>query len=366
MMTNEGFADKDEVKIGFTNDLERRRKDLSGTSVSRPFSIAYSVCVRNARELEQFVHHELRDYRINDNREFFSCGVDLAIATIDELMVRYSIERSGGVTDFDYSKARLEQNDEEAYELGEQAYERCGYSTDKKINFEARASNCTSGIAFSEFVRGWRDAEDYEKRKLERESQARAKESEAAARVYAVKESAYNEFRSSAVKKNESRLAGWGTLILLTLVVLAAIAGAASFAAQLFVYGIFIVPGVAFLFRNDGVPNMAEWEKQEKECRNATAISSDQVENKLNTGASLVECTGSGRSRSYTHAENALNITCQKSSAYPAEKKPAYINSWDLPKNINQPKNPKPYTPTKLEQYLLDREKEAKSSQSKG
>ncbi|WVH08999.1 MAG: hypothetical protein EoVTN8_312 [Fluviibacter phosphoraccumulans EoVTN8] len=52
VMTNDGFADKNEVKIGFTNDLERRRKDLSGTSVSRPFTIVYSVCVCNARSLE--------------------------------------------------------------------------------------------------------------------------------------------------------------------------------------------------------------------------------------------------------------------------------------------------------------------------
>lgn len=355
VMTNEGFADKNEVKIGYTNDLDRRRKDLSGTSVSRPFTIAYSVCVHNARSLEQFVHHELKDFRINESREFFSCGVDLAIKTIDDLMTRYGITGVDGLKDFDYSTARHEQTDDIAYELGELAYERCGYSTDKKINFEARANNCTGGIAFSEFVRGWRDAEDYENSKNKQERAARAKESEIAAKAHALKEIAYKKFKEEAVSKNERKISGWGVIALLTLVALAATSGAPSLAAQLFFFGIFIVPGITFLFRTGGVPSMAEWERQEKKMQLATPPQGMHETNQLHTGVRLVEHhAGTSHSRSYTHAENALNVSRENQLAKETAKKTVHITSWDLPKSSGAPSVP--YTPTKLEQYLLDQE----------
>ncbi|WVH08998.1 MAG: hypothetical protein EoVTN8_311 [Fluviibacter phosphoraccumulans EoVTN8] len=174
--------------------------------------------------------------------------MEQAIATIDDLMTRYGIEAEGTAKDFDSKKARNEQTDELAYELGVIAYEQNGYSTDKKINFEARAHNCASGVAFAEFVRGWRDAADFEKERYEKERKVRAQEVQLAVRASAINEKAYIEFRKNAVYRNEQKIVGWGAVSLIVLMFLAASMGSMALAVQNFLYGIFVVLGLPFCF----------------------------------------------------------------------------------------------------------------------
>ncbi len=73
-MTNPSFKDG-YCKCGFSNDPERRRKELSNrTAVPRPYELIYSMRVSNMRDAEALLHRELpkagfiRDTR---DREFF-------------------------------------------------------------------------------------------------------------------------------------------------------------------------------------------------------------------------------------------------------------------------------------------------------
>jgi T5orf172 domain len=60
------------VKIGHTQgNLEERVRQLSGTSVARPFDVSASFYVRESAETERLVHEKLVAYRYSQNREFF-------------------------------------------------------------------------------------------------------------------------------------------------------------------------------------------------------------------------------------------------------------------------------------------------------
>ena len=61
----------DMVKIGVTDDLETRIKQLDTTSVALPFECYYAVEVANANAIERRLHHGLAEYRTRKNREFF-------------------------------------------------------------------------------------------------------------------------------------------------------------------------------------------------------------------------------------------------------------------------------------------------------
>ena len=86
ILTNECMPDT--IKIGFTEDLERRIKDLDNTSVALPFECFYAVQVDDARAIERLIHQGLDEYRVRPNREFFQCAPEKAksILKITETM----------------------------------------------------------------------------------------------------------------------------------------------------------------------------------------------------------------------------------------------------------------------------------------
>lgn len=62
------------IKIGFTNNLKKRLKDLDTTGVARPFEPYMTVSTKKYRDLEKVIHHELdklTEARTRSNREFF-------------------------------------------------------------------------------------------------------------------------------------------------------------------------------------------------------------------------------------------------------------------------------------------------------
>ncbi len=60
------------VKIGRTEDLERRVRDLSSHSaVPIPFEIYYACTVSDANIVERRIHEGFSDHRVNKKREFF-------------------------------------------------------------------------------------------------------------------------------------------------------------------------------------------------------------------------------------------------------------------------------------------------------
>ena len=70
ILTNECMPDT--IKIGVTDVLEQRVKQLANSSVALPFQCYYAVEVDNASVIEKKLHEGLDDCRIRQNREFFN------------------------------------------------------------------------------------------------------------------------------------------------------------------------------------------------------------------------------------------------------------------------------------------------------
>ena len=68
----------DTIKIGITDDLESRMKQLDNTSTPLPFECYYAVEVEDARAIEKKIHEGLDDKRIRQNREFFNATAEQA------------------------------------------------------------------------------------------------------------------------------------------------------------------------------------------------------------------------------------------------------------------------------------------------
>ena len=86
ILTNECMPDT--IKIGITDNLERRIKELDRTNMALPFECYYAVEVPNAEVLEKKMHEGLQHFRIRENREFFSVPPEQAksILQIAEIM----------------------------------------------------------------------------------------------------------------------------------------------------------------------------------------------------------------------------------------------------------------------------------------
>ena len=81
ILTNQSMPDT--IKIGITDNLERRIKELDNTSVPLPFECYYAVEVDDASKIEKKIHEGLDDKRIRDNREFFRMIPEHAKAALE-------------------------------------------------------------------------------------------------------------------------------------------------------------------------------------------------------------------------------------------------------------------------------------------
>lgn len=80
ILTNESMPDT--IKIGITDNLERRIKELDNTSTPLPFECFYAVEVEDASVIEKQLHQGLDDKRIRQNREFFNATPEQAKALL--------------------------------------------------------------------------------------------------------------------------------------------------------------------------------------------------------------------------------------------------------------------------------------------
>lgn len=80
ILTNEAMPDY--AKIGKTNDLQRRMKELYHTSVPLPFECAYAAVVDDATFVEKQLHDAFADYRVVSNREFFRVDPERVVSAI--------------------------------------------------------------------------------------------------------------------------------------------------------------------------------------------------------------------------------------------------------------------------------------------
>ena len=81
ILTNESMPDT--IKVGITDNLDRRVRELDNTSTPLPFECYYAVEVENASVIEKKIHEGLDDKRIRQNREFFNVTPEQAKAILE-------------------------------------------------------------------------------------------------------------------------------------------------------------------------------------------------------------------------------------------------------------------------------------------
>ena len=79
------------LKIGYTGKKpEERATQLSkSTGVPTPFRVAFATKCHDGEGMEYEVHQELKEYRVNNDREFFSCTLEEAQKVIEKIGQRY-------------------------------------------------------------------------------------------------------------------------------------------------------------------------------------------------------------------------------------------------------------------------------------
>ena len=102
------------VKIGITDNLERRIKELSRhTCVPLPFECFYAVEVNgDAKKIEQKIHEGFDDQRVRQEREFFYTTPEQAksILEILEIMGGKNATPKGDILDTAQDKQALEKS----------------------------------------------------------------------------------------------------------------------------------------------------------------------------------------------------------------------------------------------------------------
>ena len=81
ILTNQSMPDT--IKIGITDNLDRRIRELDNTSTPLPFECYYAVEVEDAKAIEKKIHEGLDDKRIRQSREFFNATPEQAKALLE-------------------------------------------------------------------------------------------------------------------------------------------------------------------------------------------------------------------------------------------------------------------------------------------
>ena len=81
ILTNQSMPDT--IKIGITDNLERRMRELDNTSTPLPFECYYAVEVQDAKVIEKKIHEGLDDKRVRQSREFFNISPEQAKAILE-------------------------------------------------------------------------------------------------------------------------------------------------------------------------------------------------------------------------------------------------------------------------------------------
>jgi hypothetical protein len=100
------------IKIGITDNLERRVKELDNTSTPLPFECYYAVEVQDASKIEKKIHEGLDDKRIRQNREFFNVSPEQAksILEIAEVMGGKNVTPQNDIVETPQDKEALEKS----------------------------------------------------------------------------------------------------------------------------------------------------------------------------------------------------------------------------------------------------------------
>ncbi len=128
------------VKIGFSlRDPKLRANELAGTGVPHPYRVAYEALVIDPRDIESKVHSELKSY--HDAKEFFRCGLEVAVQTIRSVVGKQGIFYENFADDLLGWPPPVESilSGEEAWDLYEDVGTEPGYGWDMALPYLKRA-----------------------------------------------------------------------------------------------------------------------------------------------------------------------------------------------------------------------------------
>ena len=110
ILTNQSMPDT--IKIGITDNLERRVKELDNTSSPLPFECYYAVEVEDASKIEKKIHEGFDDKRIRHNREFFYTTPEQAksILEIAEVMGGKNVTPKDDIVETEQDKQALDKS----------------------------------------------------------------------------------------------------------------------------------------------------------------------------------------------------------------------------------------------------------------
>jgi len=108
ILTNESMPDT--IKVGITENLDRRVRELDNTSTPLPFECYYAVEVENASAIEKKIHEGLDDKRVRQNREFFNATPEQAKAILEiaEVMGGKNVTPKDDIVETPQDKQALE------------------------------------------------------------------------------------------------------------------------------------------------------------------------------------------------------------------------------------------------------------------
>ena len=108
ILTNESMPDT--IKVGITENLDRRVRELDNTSTPLPFECYYAVEVENASAIEKKIHEGLDDKRVRQNREFFNATPEQAKAILEiaEVMGGKNVTPNEDIVETPQDKQALE------------------------------------------------------------------------------------------------------------------------------------------------------------------------------------------------------------------------------------------------------------------
>ena len=108
ILTNESMSDI--IKIGITDNLSRRLRELDNTSTPLPFECFYAVEVDDAAAIERKMHQGLDECRVRQNREYFYTTPERAksLLEIAEVMGGKNVTPTEDILDSDQDKQALE------------------------------------------------------------------------------------------------------------------------------------------------------------------------------------------------------------------------------------------------------------------
>ena len=109
ILTNECMPQT--IKVGFTENLEQRIKQLDNTSVALPFECYYAVEVDDASGVEKKMHQGLDSYRVRQNREFFNTSPERArsLLEIAEVMGGKNVTPKNAIVETEQDRQALKQ-----------------------------------------------------------------------------------------------------------------------------------------------------------------------------------------------------------------------------------------------------------------